>query len=92
MLSLFGEMHLSVFRSATLALLPRKHFHSIDIATKSLSELQVWLERRETRFTHKPWPIRPFCSYRKRVIVRAINIHTPVTFAASDDLLLSSAM
>ena len=29
-------------------------FHSIDTAKKSLSELQVWLERRETRFTHKP--------------------------------------
>ena len=37
-------MHLSVFRPATVALLPRMHFHSIDIAKKSLSELQVWLE------------------------------------------------
>ena len=30
---------------------------SIDIAKKSSSELQVGLERRETCFTHKPWPI-----------------------------------
>ena len=34
-----------------------QHFHSIDIAKKSSSELQVGLERRETCFTHKPWPI-----------------------------------
>ena len=39
-----------------------KAFPQHRIATKSLSELQVWLERRETRFTHKAWPIRPFCS------------------------------
>ena len=54
---LLEEMHLSVLRPATVALLPRMHFHSIDIAKKSLSELQVWLERRETCFTHKHWPI-----------------------------------
>ena len=34
-------MYLSVFRPATVALLPWMHFHSIDIA-KSLSELQVY--------------------------------------------------
>ena len=45
LLLLLEEMHLSVFRPATVALLPRMHFHSIDIAKKSLSELQVWLER-----------------------------------------------
>ena len=48
------DVFVSFPTSYTIALL---HFHSMDIAKKSLSELQVWLERRETRFTHKPWSI-----------------------------------
>ena len=31
----------------SIAVLPRMHFHSIDIAKKSFSELQIWLERRK---------------------------------------------
>ena len=48
------DVFVSFTTSYTIALL---HFHSMDIAKKSLSELQVWLEQRETRFTHKPWSI-----------------------------------
>ena len=40
-----GEMHASVFRQATEAPLPPMDFHTIDIAKKSFSELQVWLEQ-----------------------------------------------
>ena len=39
--SLLGEMHSSIFRPATVVLLPQMQFHGIDIAKKSFSELQV---------------------------------------------------
>ena len=82
---------LSVFRPAALALLPLMHFHTIDIAKKSLSELQVWLERQETCFTHKPWPIWPFCSYIASNCTDN-KTYIPLSLLRLHDLLLSTTM
>ena len=53
----------------SIAVLPRMHFHSIDILLRRVS-LSCRYGLNSTQFlingeniTHKPWPIRRFCSY-----------------------------
>ena len=82
------DAFVSFTTSYTIALL---HFHSMDIAKKSLSELQVWLERRETRFTHKPWSIWPFCSYIANNCT-GNKTYIPLSLSQPHDLLLSRTM
>ena len=71
--------------------LPRVAFPCIDIVEKTFSELQIWLERRETHSTQKLWPIRPSCfcnNYPLDAVMSAVPCGLHVRGEASTDSLV----